>query len=208
MDRTSRNASRRAPVQTQGFTLVELLIVVAIAAILATVGTPSFLGTITSYRISTEVNSLVGDLQYARSEAVKQGIPVQVCISTDSKTCSTSSTSWAAGHIVVTSPPGSDCTQVNKGCTLLRVQQAFSGTDQASDTVGLTTSIAFNRDGFAGVPSTASWNGFAPLGQALYVTVHANPDIGMGSCVFINPVGQMSVVLRGATAVGATTACS
>jgi type IV fimbrial biogenesis protein FimT len=192
----------------EGFTLVELMIVIVIASILVTIATPSYLTTITSYRISGEVSGLLGDLQYARSEAVKQGIPVQMCISTDGQTCSTSSTSWAAGHIVVASPPNSDCTRTTGGCTLLRSQTAFSGSDTASDLAGQTASIAFNRDGFAGVASTTSWNGFAPLGQAIYVTLHAHPDIAtVGSCVFVNPVGQMSVVSRGSTALGATTSC-
>ncbi|HYA60213.1 MAG TPA: prepilin-type N-terminal cleavage/methylation domain-containing protein, partial [Burkholderiaceae bacterium] len=52
-----------------GFTIVELLIVVSIGAILVSIAVPSYQWTTTNYRISTEVNGLVGDLQYARSEA-------------------------------------------------------------------------------------------------------------------------------------------
>ena len=56
--------------------------------------------------------------------------------------------------------------------------------------------------------STTNWSGFAPLQQSLYLTVHASADFGIGSCVYVNPVGQMSVVTRGKTAQGATSACS
>jgi type IV fimbrial biogenesis protein FimT len=195
---------------SQGFTLVELLIVMSITAILVAVGAPSYLSTITSYRLSTEVNELVGNLQYARSEAVKQGTTVQMCISTDGATCSTSATSWGAGHIVVASPFGADCTAAGN-CTLLRTQQAFSGTDTAVPSNG-QTSIVFSRDGFAGTPSTTNWNGFSPLAAPIFLTIHdAKNTTGVGSCVVVNPVGQMSVVARGATyapAQGAGQACT
>jgi len=199
---------RRQDPPSRDFTLVALMIVVAIAAILATLGTPSYLRTIAAYRVSTELNGLVGDLQYARSEAVKQGTTVEMCISTDGATCSASATSWSAGHVVVTYPFGADCSAAGN-CTLLRAQQAFSGTDSALPTPNSQTSFAFSRDGFAGTPSATSWNGFSPLPQAVYLTVHAVPDIaGVGGCVFVNPVGQISVVARGATALGATTPCT
>jgi type IV fimbrial biogenesis protein FimT len=178
---------------SDGFTMVELLIVLTIAAVLVTVGTPSYLSTITAYRISTEVNELLGDLQYARSEAVKQGTAVQMCISTDGATCSTSATSWGAGHIVVASPFGKDCTAAGN-CTLLRTQQRFSGADTAVSVNG-ETSIAFSRDGFAGTPSTTHWNGFSPLAQPIVLTVHdAHSSVAADRCVVINPVGQMSVL--------------
>jgi type IV fimbrial biogenesis protein FimT len=196
---------------SEGFTLVELLIVVAIAAILATLGTPSYLSTITSFRLSTEVNGLVGDLQYARSEAVKQGLTVQVCISTDSATCSTATTSWAAGHIVVVSPFGANCAAAG-ACTVLRTQAAFSGTDTAQPTPNGQTSIAFSRDGFAGTPSAVNWNGFSPLAAPVFLTVHdVNNTAGLGSCVVVNPVGQVSVVAKGANYApvqGAGTPCT
>jgi type IV fimbrial biogenesis protein FimT len=185
--------------RSRGFTLVELLIVVAIAAILVTISTPSYLSTITKYRISTEVNALVGDLQYARSEAVKQGTTVEMCISTDSQTCSTTATSWASGHIVVAAPFGADCTKANT-CTVLRAHQAFTGSDTALPTPNTQTSIAFSRDGFAGTPSTTNWNGFSPLAQPVFLTVHdASNTAGVGSCAVVNPVGQVSVVARGAS---------
>ena len=124
-----------------GFTLVELLIVMAIAAILLTVGVPSYFSTMSRYRIATEANALVGDLQYARSEAVKQGFTVQVCISTDSQNCSNATTSWMAGRIVKTIP--SDPTVA---ASVLRIQPALSGTDSMKDLTNGVAVIAFNRE--------------------------------------------------------------
>jgi len=179
--------------RSAGFTLVELLIVVSIAAVLVTIAVPSYQWTTSIYRISTEVNGLVGDLQYARSEAIRQGMTVQMCISTDGATCSAATTSWAAGHIVVTIPIAGSGQLPN----VMRAQAAFAGTDTA--TGGGVTAILFNRDGFAGAP-TGPWNGFASLTTPVVITVHdANDTPGIGSCVLINQIGQISVLAKGAT---------
>lgn len=56
-----------------GFTLVELLVTLALVAILVTVGVPSFLTTIQNNRVTTQANNFVSAINLARSEAVKTG---------------------------------------------------------------------------------------------------------------------------------------
>src|SRR5579862_5580193 len=88
---------------TAGFTMTELIVTVSIVAILLAIGIPSFKYVTVSNRISTEVNALLGDIQYARSEAIKEGLPVTVCASNNATsanpTCSLG-IAWQGGWIV------------------------------------------------------------------------------------------------------------
>ena len=63
---------------TQAFTLIELVMTMAIAGILVTIAIPSFNSIITSSRLTSYANDLVGALNLARSEAVRRGISVTV----------------------------------------------------------------------------------------------------------------------------------
>jgi type IV fimbrial biogenesis protein FimT len=56
----------------QGFTLVELMVVVAIMAVLAALAGPSFIGTIERYRVSAVSDQLVSALTLAQTEAIKR----------------------------------------------------------------------------------------------------------------------------------------
>ena len=61
-----------------GFTLIELMVTVAVAAILLTVGVPSFQYILQSSRVSTQTNELVTGLSTARSEAIRRNREVIV----------------------------------------------------------------------------------------------------------------------------------
>ncbi|WP_027148791.1 GspH/FimT family pseudopilin [Methylobacter tundripaludum] len=61
-----------------GVTLIELIITISIAAILAGVAIPSFTSIINSTRLTTYANELVASLSLARSEAVKRGVQISV----------------------------------------------------------------------------------------------------------------------------------
>lgn len=56
-----------------GFTIIELMIVLAVLSIIALVAVPNFREAIESNRVSTETNRLVSAINYARSEAVRVG---------------------------------------------------------------------------------------------------------------------------------------
>ena len=63
---------RAAPIwPTGGFTLIEMMVVIAIVAIFLTIGVPSFNDFISDQRVRTAASDLYGDLAYARAEAIK-----------------------------------------------------------------------------------------------------------------------------------------
>ena len=81
----------------RGFTLVELMITLAVAAILLAIAVPSFRTFVQNTRLTTQADTLVYSLNLARNEAVKLDTPVAVCASSDGATCSGA---WVNGWIV------------------------------------------------------------------------------------------------------------
>src|SRR5450755_2996973 len=91
--------NRFNPHAHRGFTLLELLTVMTVAAILIAVAVPSYRYVTSANRIAAEVNGLLGDMQYARAEAIKEGQTVTVCVSSNNTSCS-AATTWHSGWIV------------------------------------------------------------------------------------------------------------
>lgn len=82
-----------------GFTLVELMITLAVAIIVMGIGIPSFLKMVSTNQAAGYSNDLVMAIRLARSEAVKRGSSVAVCASNaDQTACSGSD--WNNGWIV------------------------------------------------------------------------------------------------------------
>ncbi|MDD3518146.1 MAG: GspH/FimT family pseudopilin [Chromatiales bacterium] len=91
--------------RVMGFTLVELMIVLLVAAVALGLGVPSFNRLIQNNRITTHANELVGTLHFARSEANKRGIPVSLCGSDDGASCNGTS-QWKDGWVVFVDADG------------------------------------------------------------------------------------------------------
>lgn len=89
--------------RNRGFTLIELMVVIAIVAILTTLAAPSFRSMIQSNNMTSTVNSFLADIRFARSESVRRGGGVVMCPSAnpeDSAASCTGSTSWEGGWII------------------------------------------------------------------------------------------------------------
>lgn len=69
--------------RSYGFTLIELMVTIAVAAILLAIATPSFTSIINSNRLTSASNEMVATLQAARMEAVRRNTAVNVCTGCD-----------------------------------------------------------------------------------------------------------------------------
>ena len=107
-----------------GFTLIELIITMVIAALVLTLGIPSFRETINNNRLTAGANELVSALHLARSEAVKRNVRVTLCKSADGATCTTSG-GYEQGWIVFVDRNSNGA--VNAGEEIIRSYSALPG---------------------------------------------------------------------------------
>jgi type IV fimbrial biogenesis protein FimT len=83
----------------KGFTLIELIVVVAIAAVVLMIGIPSFSASIKSSEVQTGSSNFFTTLLLARSEAVKRNQPAVICKSADGAAC-TAAGDWEDGWLI------------------------------------------------------------------------------------------------------------
>lgn len=84
----------------RGVTIIELLIVLSIAGLLATIAGPSFRDIIYNLRQSSAAGLVMGDLNQARGEAIKRNARMLVCARNAAGTDCVSNASWQAGWVV------------------------------------------------------------------------------------------------------------
>jgi type IV fimbrial biogenesis protein FimT len=180
-----------------GVTLVELLVVITIAAILMSIGVPSYKYVTTSNRVSNEINGLLGDMQFARYEAVKEGLTVQICPaatftppSPPPTTC-TASNNWSTGWIVLSNAAATNGTSI-----VLRRQPPFSSSnslDVLTNNAG-TAPLSFNREGFA-----------SGLGAVDVFSLHDPNSISSYTrCLMVGVSGVLSTALNNVQVLGQT----
>jgi type IV fimbrial biogenesis protein FimT len=171
------------PRATAGFTIVEVMVVVALVALLAFLAAPSFTRQLNAAAVSAAMNQFLADMRFARSEAVRRGGGVVLCRSDDPEasaaTCATvtGAAGWATGWIVFHDRDGNAVRDA--GEPLLRIQARPTRVDSIA-TNGTATIFRFGATGRLVVPgATASLHFGGPDLQA---------DVRRVVCV--NPAGR------------------
>ena len=119
--------------QHLGFTLVELLVAIAVAAIVLTLGVPSFERVIERNQLTANINELVASLNYARSEAVRRNQRVSICHSNDGTSCS--GADFEDGWIIF-EDLDEDGDRDNPADTILRVHSTLPQNISLGDNLG------------------------------------------------------------------------
>lgn len=128
-----------------GFTAVELMVTIAILAILSAVAMPSVRTLFERWRVLQSTESLKSSLMLARSEAIKQGgqIVIQkIANNTDGCTTATSKTDWDCGWII--------CNDNNNSGTCTK-------TDPVLQTVSTPRNVQITRTGGADTIKLNRW---------------------------------------------------
>lgn len=111
----------------RGFTLVELMITIVIAAILLSIGVPSFTTMVRNNRITAQANEFITTVNLARNEAIRRGATINV-------TAASGGNAWQDGWSMTLASDG----------TVLRETAALEGGNTLS---GSVSTFAFNPQG-------------------------------------------------------------
>ena len=137
--------------KNSGFTLLELTITVAIISIVMAIAVPSMTTFTQNDRLTTNINTLIGHLAYARSEAVKRNQQVSICSSNNATTCTGGN--WQDGWIVYIDADGDN--SFTAGEEVLRAQQALEGANTLTTAIG--TQLTYDYRGFVNAASVGSF---------------------------------------------------
>ena len=157
----------RARTFQQGFTAVEMMVVVGIIAILAAFALPSMRELIQTQKVRTAAYDILSDLTYARSEAIARAHNVQVV--------SAGGNDWTGGWTITD-------TTANQ---MLRTQAALS---TGFTFTGDTPSLTFDRTGR--IPQTVNFSIFITAGSSITnnqqrcvrISPSGRPNSTMGAC--------------------------
>lgn len=149
----------------RGFTLIEMMVTVAILAILAALAGPSFQPLIEKWRVQQAVDNMKSTLYYARSEAIKRGGRIGIEKTPNTADCKQASTGqeWGCGWFVFVDSEGTGNGTWNKNkeeilqmippFTKVNVMHSSGGKNIKVDRYGMMSGL--NAKGFAFTPEPA-----------------------------------------------------
>jgi type IV fimbrial biogenesis protein FimT len=189
-----------------GFTLLELMITLAIVAILLGLAVPNFSEMIRNNRLTSSANDLLRATQIARSEAVKRQLPVVVCATVDSAAMPPACSEGAFRDWIVFADTDGDWV-VDAGEPVIERHGAVHDLlTVRNDNNGI---ISYAATGFASPPPA----GKAASGNIVFCDQRGNQQIGTNStarAIRVSPTGRTRVTKNFADvndAIAATGAC-
>ncbi|GAA5077407.1 GspH/FimT family pseudopilin [Lysobacter panacisoli] len=172
-----------------GFTLIELMVALAVMAVILTLAVPSFTSMIARNRLAAASNELVAGLQIARTESVRRNARVLLCPSTDDATCT--GDDWS--HVIVFHDANSD-SDATAGEEIIRSIQITNGlTVNPSANVATNQRIGFGADGFARVGDAGAREGAISVCSTKVAEAENTRDVRLG-------VSRINVERRDGTA--------
>jgi type IV fimbrial biogenesis protein FimT len=163
MNRRIRECARRhraGRARAAGMTFMELMVVMALAAVLLTVAVPSFTAVINTSRQATLANTFLTSLHLARSEAIKRNTRVALCKSADGASCAANGR-WDQGWIVF--HDADNDAQVGVGEELIRIYEALPGTFALSGNNPVVSYVSYAPTGASRLTSGALQMGTVTL---------------------------------------------
>ncbi|GGM82204.1 MULTISPECIES: GspH/FimT family pseudopilin [Shewanella] len=136
---------------SKGFTLVELMVTIAIAALLLSIGVPSFTAMYEATRSANEIQKINDLFAFARNQAVNYGSTVTVC----PYAASPCGNDWSKGFSVYIEKNGSK--------KVLKVIDGFNSKDTISLTGPTDKTVNFTSDGLV---STETSIIYCPSGES------------------------------------------
>ena len=142
--------------RSSGFTLVELMVALAIVSILLVLAWPSYQQFVVDSRVSAQANEFLTALTFTRSEAVKRNATVTMCKSADGASCATAG-GWQQGWIVFVDAGAVGAVDV--GDTILRVAAAMAGPSTLVGTTDVASYVSYAPSGRSQLAGGAAQGG-------------------------------------------------
>jgi type IV fimbrial biogenesis protein FimT len=172
-----------------GFTLIEVMVSLAILGILAALAAPSFSDSIKKYRVKAIKDDLIASMQMARTEAIRRGRAVGLIRENAATDCTVNGASWNCGWRIVVDTSGDraiDNSERNDPANILQVTTIPLGYNVTH--TGDTNQMIYNV-----------WGQATGVGQSFVISNSADGSTGAATVTVCVSAGGRIRSVKGAS---------